>query len=158
MVPQNTHSLMKRRAASLQPPKIIYFCTFRPKRAWNYAYLAHRIQNFPRQGGTAPLQPTKSYKHINSGSKGTVIVHLWFTKIHILLWKEVLPLYNHQKPYFCKFRPKRAWNYACLARRIQNFLRKGCAAPSWWVWSARFTRTCLHPPHVEIFLSLCNII
>ena len=37
---QNTHSHMKRRAAPLQPPEIIYFCKFRPKRASNCAYLA----------------------------------------------------------------------------------------------------------------------
>ena len=59
MVPPNTHSLMKRRAAPLQPPKIIYFFRkFRPKRARNYAYLAFKIQNLLRQGGTAPLQPS----------------------------------------------------------------------------------------------------
>ena len=32
MVPPNTHSLMKRSFAPLQPPEIIYFCKFRPKR------------------------------------------------------------------------------------------------------------------------------
>ena len=37
MVPQNTHSFKKRRAAPLRPPEIIYFCKLRPKRVWNYA-------------------------------------------------------------------------------------------------------------------------
>ena len=49
--------LWKGRAAPLRPPKIIYFCKFRLKRVWNYAYLACKIQNFLRQGGAAPLQP-----------------------------------------------------------------------------------------------------
>ena len=33
-------------------PQIIYFCKFRPQRAWKYAYLACKIQNFP-----APCTP-----------------------------------------------------------------------------------------------------
>ena len=41
--PRNAHSLMKRRGYPSQPPEIIYFCKFRPKRAWNYAYLARKI-------------------------------------------------------------------------------------------------------------------
>ena len=28
---------------------------------WNYAYLAHQMHNFLRQGGSAPLQPPKFY-------------------------------------------------------------------------------------------------
>ena len=39
--------------------------------------------------------------------KGTEIVHFWFPQIHILLWKEGLPLVTIRK-----IRPKRAWNYA----------------------------------------------
>ena len=39
-------------------PKIIYFCKLRPKRAWNYAYLACKIQNFLRpHQGASPLDP-----------------------------------------------------------------------------------------------------
>ena len=55
--PQILVLLWKRRATPLRPPKIIYFCKFRLKRVWNYAYLACKIQNFLRQGGAAPLQP-----------------------------------------------------------------------------------------------------
>ena len=33
--PWNTHSFKKRRASPLRPLEIIYFCKFRPKRAWN---------------------------------------------------------------------------------------------------------------------------
>ena len=74
MVLPNTYSLMKRMVAPLQPPEIIYFCKFRPQRAWNYGYLACKIQDFPRQGGATPLQP-HTYTF---WQKGTEIVHLWF--------------------------------------------------------------------------------
>ena len=47
MVSSNTHSFMKRMAAPLRPPKIIYFCKFRLKRVWNYAYLACKYKIFP---------------------------------------------------------------------------------------------------------------
>ena len=50
-------SKLTRKAAPLRPPEIIYFCKFEPKKAWNYAYLARKIQNFPYARGTAPLQP-----------------------------------------------------------------------------------------------------
>ena len=91
-----------------------------------YTELAKK-KKFLRQGGTAPLQPTKSYIRINFGSKGTEIVHLWFPKIHILLWKEGLPPYSHQKSYISVNLDQK--NYACLAHKIQNFLRKESAAP-----------------------------
>ena len=42
----NIHSLMKKEGCPLQPPDIIYFCKFIPKRTWNYVYLACKIQNF----------------------------------------------------------------------------------------------------------------
>ena len=98
MVPPNTHSLMKRRSAPLQPPEIIYFCKFRPKRAWkwNYGYLPCKIQNF-LIGKGAP--PPCNHIRIHFDRKGTEIVHLWFPQIHILLWKEQLPLATNQILY-----------------------------------------------------------
>ena len=120
MVHPNTHSLMKRRAAPLQPPEIIYFCKFRPKRACNYGYLACKIQNFLRQGGTAPLQP-HTYTFWQKRDWNCAFMVL---QIHILLWKEELPLATTRYYQFCKLRPNRAWNYAYLARKIQHFLRQ----------------------------------
>ena len=40
----NSHSLIKRREAPLQPPKIIHFCKFRLKKARNGAYLARKYK------------------------------------------------------------------------------------------------------------------
>ena len=119
MVPQ-IHILMKRRAAPLQPPEIIYFCKFRPKRVWNYAHLACKIQKFLRQGGAAPLQPhTYTFWQKRDWNWAFVV-----PPKHILLWKEGLPpLQPRDIIFFCKLRPKRAWNYEYLARKIQNFLR-----------------------------------
>ena len=37
IVQKNTHSFKKRMIAFLQSPEMVYFCEFRPKRAWNYA-------------------------------------------------------------------------------------------------------------------------
>ena len=54
-------------------------------------------------------------------------MHLWFPEIHILKKKkkkkkkEVLPLATTRN-HFCRLRWKRAWNYAYLALKIQNFL------------------------------------
>ena len=56
--PQILVLLWKRSAAPLRPPKIIYFCKFRLKRVWNYAYLACKIQHFLRQGGRGPATCT----------------------------------------------------------------------------------------------------
>ena len=79
---------MKRRAAPLQPPEIIYFCKFRPKRTWNCMYLACKIQNFLRQGGATPLQPhTYTFWQKRDWNCAFMV-----PQIHILLWKEGLPL------------------------------------------------------------------
>ena len=85
---------------------------------------------FLRHGGTAPMQPPKSCIGLGLyfDRKGTEIVHLWFPKIHILL-RSAAPLWPLEIIYFCKSRPKRAWNYAYLARKMQNFLRQWGAAP-----------------------------
>ena len=106
-----------KRTAPLQSPEIMYFCKFRPKRAWNYAYLACKIQKFLRQGGTAPLQSHTFWQ------KRDWNCAFMIPQIHILLWKEGLPLQPPDIMYFCKLRPKRAWNYKYLARKIQNFPR-----------------------------------
>ena len=46
------------------------------KRAWNYAYLAHQIQNFLKQGALAT--PKIVYICMTFDRKGTEIVNLWF--------------------------------------------------------------------------------
>ena len=125
--PPNTHYFIKRRTAPLWPSKIIHFCKSKLKRAWNYAYLARKIQNFLMQGGSALLQPQNGIYIKNFDRKGTEIVHSWFSKItHPFLKRRASPLRPPKFIYFCKFRLKRAWNYhAYLARKIQNFLRQG---------------------------------
>ena len=40
----------------------LYPYKFRLKRAWNYVYLAHQIQHFLKQRGTAPFHHPKSYR------------------------------------------------------------------------------------------------
>ena len=55
----NGHFPLWKNGFPLQTVKIIYFYKFRLKRAWNYAYLACKIHNFPRQGGAAKLTPAK---------------------------------------------------------------------------------------------------
>ena len=85
MVPKNTNSFKKRSDAPFRPLEIIYFCKFRPRRIWNYAYLARKIQNFLRQGA---LLPCNRHIRIYFDRKGTDIVHLWSPKIH----KEGMPL------------------------------------------------------------------
>ena len=57
MVPKNTHSFKKRNAAPSWPLEIIYLCKCRPKRAWNYAYLARKIQIFLGKGARLPSNP-----------------------------------------------------------------------------------------------------
>ena len=163
LVPPNTHSFMKRRAAPcnhqkiytkkglklcvrkgteivhfMVPPKytfsyemkgcplattrIIYFCKFRPKRAWKYAYLACKII-FLGKGAPPPC----NHKRKHFDRKGTEIVHLWLPRnTHPFIKRTAAPC-DHQKLYisgghkgppeiiyFCKFKPKkkRAWNYA----------------------------------------------
>ena len=124
------YTFLKEKEGCPLRPKIIYryFCKFRLKRAWNYACFACKIQNFLRQGGAAPLQTPKSYYTcMKFYRKGTLIVHLQFPQIRILLWKGGLPPCDHQRS--CKFRLKRAWNYAYLARKMQNFLKQGVLPP-----------------------------
>ena len=111
-VPPNTHSLMKRRAAPLQPPEIIYFCKFRPERTWNYGYLAYKMQNFLRQGGAAPLQP-HTYTFWQKRDWNCAFMVL--SKYTFSYEKKSCPLQKPDIIHFCKLRPKRAWNYAPLA-------------------------------------------
>ena len=94
-----THSLMKRRAFPFRPPKIIYFCKFSLKRAWNYAYLARKLQHFLRKGDAALLQPPKwyvrpTYKFWQKRDWNCAFV---VPLIHILLWKGGLPPCDNQK-------------------------------------------------------------
>ena len=121
-VPPNTHSLMKRRAAPLQPPEIIYFCKFRPKRTLNYGYLACKIQNFLKQGGAAPLQPhTYTFWQKRDWNCAFMVP----SKYTFSYEKKSCPLQPPDIIHFCKLRPKRAWNYAYLACKIQtNFFRQ----------------------------------
>ena len=125
IVPPNTHALMKRRDAPLQPPEIIYFCKFRPKRARNYGYLVCKIQNFLRQGGTAPLQP-HTYTFWQKRDWNCAFMH-GFSKYAFSYEKKSRPLQPPAIIHFCKFRPQRAWKYAYLACQIQNFLTQGGA-------------------------------
>ena len=127
MVHSNTHSLMKRRAAPLQPPEIIYFCKFRPKRARNYGYLACKIQNFLRQEGAAPLQP-HTYTFWQKRDWNCAFMVPQYT---VSYEKKSCPLQLPDIIHFCKLRPKRAWNYAYLALKIHNFLDKPGALPFW---------------------------
>ena len=116
---------MKRRDAPLQPPEIIYFCKFRPKRARNYGYLVCKIQNFLRQGCTAPLQP-HTYTFWQKRDWNCAFMH-GFSKYTFSYEKKSRPLQPPAIIHFCKFRPQRAWKYAYLACQIQNFLTQGGA-------------------------------
>ena len=115
------HILLWKKGCPLQPPEIIYFCKFRPKRAWNYGYLACKIQNFLRQGGAAPLQPHKYTFWQKKDWNCALIVPPKYTFSYE---KKSCPLQPPDTIYFCKLRPNRAWNYVYLARKIQNFLRQ----------------------------------
>ena len=105
MVPQNKHSLMKRRAASfgiattknhifleIQTKKGLMKCIFNLLSSQNTKIFL---------GGTAPLQPPKSHIRIDFDRKGTEIVHSWTQEIHIFhaVWKVGQPHCDHQKPY-----------------------------------------------------------
>ena len=81
MVPRNTHSLMKWRAAPSQPPEIIYFCKFRPKKAWNYAYLACKMIFL---GKGAPPPCNHIYVNILT-EKGLKLCIYGSQEMHILL-------------------------------------------------------------------------
>ena len=121
MLPPNTHSLMKRRAAPLQPPEMIYFCKFRPKRAWNYGYLACKIQNFLSSGKGAP--PPCNHIRIHFDRKGTELcIYGVLPNTHSLMKRRAAPC-NLKILYISVNWDQRAWNYAYLARKIQNFLR-----------------------------------
>ena len=113
---------MKRRAAPLQPPEIIYFCKFRPKWTWNYGYLACKIQNFLRQGGAAPLQP---HTYTFWQKRDWNCAFMVRSKYTFSYEKKSCPLQPPDIIHFFKLRPKRAWNYAYLTCKIQtNFLRQ----------------------------------
>ena len=123
--------------------------------------------------GRCPLATPKILYVYIFYRKGTEIVRLWFPKIHNLLRKEVLPpLWPLKILYFCKFIPKRAWIYAYLARRIQNFLGKGAlplatparGPPPWTPLIASHKRSVCslrlqlfeHPPMLKIFIHCKN--
>ena len=98
--------LWKRRAAPLRPPKIIYFCKFRLKRVWNYAYLACKIQNFRRQGGAAPLAtpargpaPCTSVNTSRKRSVSSLCVAVEPTKLKIFL--SLCGILCFYVPYLC---------------------------------------------------------
>ena len=78
--------------------------------------LARKIHNFLMQGGTSPLQPPKSY--ISFDRKGNENYAFMFPKNTLDFKKRSAPLRPPEIIYFCKFRPKRAGNYAYLPRKI----------------------------------------
>ena len=143
---RNTHFFYEKKGCPLATTRnYILICTFRPKRAWNYAYLAYKIQNFLRQGGAAP---PCNHIRIHFDRKGTKIVHLWFPRnTHSLMKRRAAPSQPPEIIYFCKLRPKRARNYAYLACKIPPPNTPG---PPWTTRSsaryARFARSCLSPP------------
>ena len=129
--PRNTHSLMKWIVAPSQPPEIIYFCKFRPKRTWNYTYLACKIIFLGRE---APPPCNHIRKYFDR--KGPEIVHLWFPRtrnIHSLIKRTAAPCYHqklyisggHKEPpeiiYFCKFRPKEGLKLCVNSLQIRIF-------------------------------------
>ena len=57
-------------------------------------HIAHKIPNFLRQGGTALLQPPKSYTSVNLGQKGSEIMKHIAHKIKLFLGKGTLPSCN----------------------------------------------------------------
>ena len=89
---------------------------------WNYGYLACKIQNFLRQGGAAPLQPhTYTFWQRRDWNCAFMVP----SKYTFSYEKKSCPLQPLDIIHFCKLRPKRAWNYAYLACKIQtNFLRQ----------------------------------
>ena len=56
-------------------------------------------------------------------------MHLWLSKIHILLWKEGMPPCNHLKLYISVNLDKKGPKWCNLACKIQNFLRQGGTSP-----------------------------
>ena len=108
----------------LAPKKSYILINLRLKGAWNYAYLAHQIQNFLGQGGSAPSQPPKSwYIRIHFDIKGSDCAFMVPPNTYPLMKRRAAPLGPSKIIYFCKFKLKRTWNYAYLACKIQNFLR-----------------------------------
>ena len=58
--------------ARLRPPEIIYFCKYRQRRVYNYAYLDRKIQNFLRQGALPPCnlgQGASPWTPVNASRK-----------------------------------------------------------------------------------------
>ena len=162
MALQNTHSLMKRRDAPLQPPEISVNLD---KKGLKWCNLARKIQNFLRQGGTAPLRPPKLYigLRINFDRKGTKIVHLWFRNTHSFKKRRTAPC-DHQKSYISEIQTKKGLKLCIFGSQNAIFLSgKGhfpLANPArgpapWTLWtprtsaqSARFAGS--WAPHVEI--------
>ena len=56
-------------------------------------------------------------------------MHLWLSKIHILLWKEGMPLATTRNYIFSVNLDKKGLKWCNLARKIKNFLRQGGSAP-----------------------------
>ena len=112
-----------------------YFFKLRPKKAWNYAYLARKIHNFLRLNFDIDRKETEIVHALPPcNPQNRIYTHKFWQKRDWKLWiygsqkcillrKEVMPPCDHQKSYISEFRAKRAWNYAYLARKIQNFLR-----------------------------------
>ena len=123
--PRNTHSLMKRRAAPSQPPEIIYFCKFRPKRVWNYAYLACKIIFLGK--GAPPLANTYACILTEKGLNLCIYGSPKYTFSHK---KKGCPLWPPEIIYFCKFRPKNGLKLCVFSLQIQNFpIGKGTLPP-----------------------------
>ena len=122
--PRNTHSLMKRRAAPSQPPKIIYFCKFRPKRAWNYAYLACNII-FLGKRAPRPLQP---HTYTFWEKRDWICAFMVPPKYTFSYKKKGCPLWPPEIIYFCKFRPKNGLKLCVFSLHIFSD-RQGDAAP-----------------------------
>ena len=76
---------------------------FRLKRAWNYPYLAHQIQNFLRQGSAC--NPQKSYTYVwLLTEKGLKLWNYGSPKYTFSYEKEGAPLWPPKITYFCNFR------------------------------------------------------
>ena len=161
---------MKWRAAPSQPPEMIYFCKFRPKRAWDYAYLACKII-FLGKG-----EPTLATTYVNILTEKwlKLCINLWFPRnTHSLIKRTAAPcdqqkLYisgGHKGPpeiiYFCTFKPKKGLKFCVNSLQIQNFpIGNGTlplASPkivcTYKLWQKRDWKLCIYVSQKYILLS-----
>ena len=167
MVPPKYTFSYEMKGCPSQPPEIIYFCKFRPKRAWNYAYLACKII-FLGKGAPPPCNHIR--KHFDR--KGTEIVH--FPRNTQSLIKRTAAPCDHQKfyisgghkgppeiIYFCKFRPKKGLELCVNSLQIQNFpIVNGTFHPckpqivcTCKLWQKRDWKLCIYVSQKYILLS-----